>query len=280
MEQEIIRTEGLCYQSGRRFLVDHVDWRVNKGEHWLVFGLNGCGKTTLLSMICGYRSPTAGKVQVFGQYYDENNVLALRRRIGLVSSSFFDKYYGQEPSLNIVLSGLSGTFGVEGEAVLDADVRRAKRLLKELRVDMRMNMPFHLLSKGERQDVLIARALLAQPEILVLDEPCTGLDIYAQAHMMDTICKLATETDVTIIYVTHQPEEIRPFLDKTLLMRNGHVFALGDTQDMISSTTLSALLSEPVAAQWHDNGRLTLEIQAPSKIASICYDRKEETCNG
>lgn len=271
MDTTIIQARELCYQSGRRFLIDHVDWDVKKGEHWLVFGLNGCGKTTLLSMVCGYKSPTSGELSVFGESYDAHNTLALRRRIGWVSSSFFDKYYGHESSLNIVLSGLSGTFGIEGSSVTAADVRRAKALLRELRVDSRMNIPFHFLSKGERQDILIARALLAQPEILVLDEPCTGLDIYAQEHMMNTICDLADKTDITIIYVTHQPEEIRPFLEHTMLLRNGHVYAQGATQEMISSRTLSDLLAEPVTATWHENGRLTLEIEAPSKIASICY---------
>ena len=134
-----------------------------------------------------------------------------------------------------------------------------------------MNTPFNLMSKGERQNILIARALIAQPEVLILDEPCTGLDIYAQAHMIDTINQLAMNTSTTIIYVTHQPEEIRPFLNKTLLLRNGKIFAKGDTKDMISSDILSDLLRQSVSACWHKNGRLTLDIQAPSRISTLCY---------
>lgn len=264
MSTEIVKTEQVCYQAGRRFLVDHVDWQIKQGEHWLVFGLNGCGKTTLLSMICGYKSPTSGKISVFGQPYDEKNVLTLRRRIGWVSSSFFDKYYSKESALNIILSGLSGTFGVEYDAIDDVDIRRAKALAKDLRIEKSLNMPFCLLSKGERQNVLIVRALLIQPELLILDEPCTGLDVYAQSHMINTIRDLALHTQITIVYVTHQPEEIRPFLEHTLLLRHGKAYAFGMTRDLISSDTLSDLLGEPVTAKWHSNGRLSLEIEAPS----------------
>lgn len=271
MSQTIIKTENLCYQSGRRFLVDHINWEVKKGEHWLVFGLNGCGKTTLLSMIAGFRSPTSGGVTVLGQAFGNENILKLRQKIGWVSSSFFDKYYSQESALNIVLSGLSGTFGLDPRAITNQQIRQARAILQELRMGNFMNTPFNLMSKGERQNILIARALIAQPEVLILDEPCTGLDIYAQAHMIDTINQLAMNTSTTIIYVTHQPEEIRPFLNKTLLLRNGKIFAKGDTKDMISSDILSDLLRQSVSACWHKNGRLTLDIQAPSRISTLCY---------
>ena len=129
----IIETKGLCCQSGKNYLLNHVDWKVKKGEHWLVFGLNGCGKTTLLSVIAGFRAVSDGIVKLFGQPYTKENILNVRKKIGWVSSSFFDKYYTKESSLNIVLSGLFGTLGID-YAIQDEDVVRAKQLLQKLHV--------------------------------------------------------------------------------------------------------------------------------------------------
>lgn len=269
MSNTIIETKDLCYQSGKRFLIDHINWKVNEGEKWLVFGLNGSGKTTLLSTICGFKSPTSGKVLVFGEEYTENNILYLRSHIGWVSSSFFDKFYNRESALNIVLSGLSGTFGLDYRFINDNDVQFAINLLHELHVERCTNMPFNLLSKGERQHVLIARALITKPKVLILDEPCTGLDIYAQKHMINTIKLLSNNTNLTVIYVTHQPEEIGSFLENTLLLKNGHIFAKGETKTILTSETLSKLLETSVDATWHTNDRLILDIEAPSKIPSI-----------
>ncbi|MBP3625562.1 MAG: ATP-binding cassette domain-containing protein, partial [Peptococcaceae bacterium] len=231
--QTIIKTNELCYKSGRRFLINHINWEVKEGEHWLVFGMNGSGKTTLLSMIAGYKSPTSGTLEVLGKQYDKEHIFALRKEIGWVSSSFFDKYYANETALRIVLSGLFGTFNIDYD-VTDADVRRAKALLRELRMEGKMNRPFNSLSKGERQNVLIARALITQPKVLVLDEPGTGLDIRAREHMMNTVRALAESKKVTIIYVTHYPEEVQPFMNKTMLLKNGRAFAKGDTESVLT----------------------------------------------
>lgn len=274
-EEVIIKTSQLCLQSGHRFLLRDIDWEVKQGEHWLVFGMNGCGKTTLLSTIAGFKSPTAGKIEVFGQQYNNENVLKLRSKIGWVSGSFFEKCYSHESALNIVLSGLFGTLGIDF-SVTDAQVCQAKALLRELRMGDKINTSFDFMSKGEQQNVLIARALIAEPEILVLDEPGTGLDVYAREHMMRTVQELAEHRQVTVIYVTHYPEEIQPFLNKTLLLQNGKVFAQGDTADIITSETISALLQEPVTIQQDEEGRVRMVLKAATAVGEICYTGKEE----
>lgn len=268
--QTIIKTNELCYKSGRRFLINHINWEVKEGEHWLVFGMNGSGKTTLLSMIAGYKSPTSGTLEVLGKQYDKENIFELRKEIGWVSSSFFDKYYANETALRIVLSGLFGTFNIDYD-VTDADVRRAKALLRELRMEGKMNRPFNSMSKGERQNVLIARALITQPKVLVLDEPGTGLDIRAREHMMNTVKALAESKKVTIIYVTHYPEEVQPFMNKTMLLKNGRAFAKGDTESVLTSENLSILLDETVYVAQNTDGSVKMEVDAPSYVADKFY---------
>lgn len=270
----LIKAQKLCVQSGRRFLLNAINWEVKRGDHWLVFGLNGSGKTTLLSTVCGFKSPTSGQLEVFGQHFTNDTFLSLRQRIGWVSSSFFDQYFSHESALQIILSGVTGTLGLDF-GLTDEQVLQAKALLSALRMQDKINTPFDLMSKGERQNVLIARALIARPEILVLDEPGTGLDVYAREHLLSTVRELAATGQVTIIYVTHYPEEIQPFLNKTLLLRGGRVFAAGDTAELITSDNISRLMNEDVTVTREISGHIHMTLQAPSALCTLCYPPKE-----
>ena len=241
IDEPVIEVKNLCCKSGYRYLLHNINWEVQKGDHWIVFGMNGCGKTTLLSIIAGYNDFTAGSVKVFGKSYNDANILNHRKRIGWVSSSFFDKYLSWESALNIVLSGLTGTLSIDFN-ISDADVKKAKQLLKELRLGDKINQPFCLMSKGERQCVLIARALISSPELLILDEPGTGLDIYAREYVLKTVEDLALNTGMTLIYVTHYAEEILPMFDKTMLMRDGRIYAQGNTEALLNSELFTDFL--------------------------------------
>lgn len=240
----IVETRKLCCKTGLRYLIHNIDWTVEKGDHWIVFGMNGCGKTTLLSIIAGFNASTSGKCMVFGEEHNDDNIFSHRKKIGWVSSSFFDKYLSWESALDIVLSGVTGTLSREFE-VSNTDIRHAMELLRDLRLGEKMDQPFCLMSKGERQCVLIARALISKPEILILDEPGTGLDIYAREYVLRTVEDLAENTDMTIIYVTHYAEEILPSFDKTLLMRNGRAYAMGATEELFTSDTMTDFLGYP-----------------------------------
>lgn len=273
-EDVIIKANKLCLQSGKRYLLRDIDWEVKRGEHWLVFGMNGCGKTTLLGTVAGFKSQTGGTLEVFGQPYTNENILELRSKIGWVSGSFFDKCYSHESALNIVLSGLFGTLGIQF-SITDTQIRQAKALLREMRMGDKINTPFDFMSKGEQQNVLIARALMAEPEILVLDEPGTGLDVYAREHMLQTVQELAEKRQVTVIYVTHYPEEIQPFLQKTLLMQDGKVFAQGNTEDIMTSENISALLQDTVTIQHEAGNHIRMLLDASSAVGEICYTGKE-----
>lgn len=271
----IIETEKLCCRTGQRYLIGDISWQVAQGEHWCVFGMNGCGKTTLLSTIAGFKQPTGGVLRVFGEAYSVENVLAHRRRIGWVSSSFFDQYYHKESALSIVLSGKTGGFGLD-ETITAQDIKRAKALLSELRLAERINHPFGLLSKGERQNVLLARALLASPDILILDEPCSGLDVIAREYVLGMVQELAANTDITVIYVTHYTEEILDIFQHTLLLKNGRVYAQGRTEELFTQERLSDFLDHPVAVQRDGRGR----VQVSAEVHSRLRDLVKEVQNG
>lgn len=255
----IINVEKLSCQSGNRYLLRDITWQVERGDRWVVFGLNGSGKTTLLSIIAGYKMPTGGKVEVFGEEYEDKNILKFRKKIGWVSSSYFDKYYTRESALSIVLSGLCGTLGMDSTVQPD-DYIRAKELLKEWNLDKKFDLPFSTMSKGERQNVLIARALISSPEILVLDEPGTGLDVLAREQLLRKISILSEEKQMTIIYVTHYPEEILPMFDKCMVLRRGRIADIGSLNEVMSTERLCGTLEADITMQYMQDGRMDLRV--------------------
>ena len=238
---KIIEIDKLSCKAGSRYLLKNINWQLNRGENWFLFGLNGSGKTTLLSIIAGYRAYTAGNIHIFGEKYSEENVLALRRKIGFVSSSFFDKILTKESVLDIVLGGALGSIGLN-EVVSNRDIIKAKYLLKKLNLKDKINYPYSWLSKGERQNILIARALIGETEILILDEPAGGLDIFAERTLTNLIKNLAQDSRMTLIYVTHHLNDILPEFNRGLLLKNGMIFAQGAREDLLNEKILSDFL--------------------------------------
>lgn len=263
----VVHAEKLGFQSGQKFLLRDVSWTVKKGEHWVVFGMNGSGKTTLLSIIAGFKKHTHGDLEVFGETFEKNNVLYLRKRIGWVSSSFFDRYFSEESALNIVLSGLFGTFGIDFE-IADADVVLAKNLLKRFGLEDKLDRPYSMMSKGERQNVLIARALIAQPEILLLDEPGTGLDVFAREAMLSAVQELATSLDITVVYVTHYLEEVVPLFEHCILLKNGRVYAKGRTDVLLTTEKLTKFLDYPAQIKNVD-GKYFIDLSVRTDVATL-----------
>ena len=274
MSDNIVEVDNLSCKVGYKYLLHDVTWKVKQGEHWVVFGMNGSGKTTLLSIIAGFRHFTSGSVKVFGEAFPNENILDIRKRTGWVSASFFDKYYSRESALNIVLAGKNGTLGLSNDITLD-DVDLAKNLLETLKLGDKINRTFDMLSKGERQNVLIARALFPNPEILILDEPCTGLDIYNRSYLFDTINQLSKKKKLTIIYVTHYVEEIIPLFDKILYLKNGNVFAQGEKNKLLTRPMLTELLGYPVELFTEHNGTYRLNVETHSTLSDV-FDRGGE----
>lgn len=243
--KEVISLKNMACSVGNHALLSNINWSVKENEQWVVFGRNGSGKTTLLSIIAGYRKFTEGKLEVFGEEYTSQNILQIRKRIGWVSSSFFDKYYRNESVMDIVLSGVSGKLGVHALAE-NKDRKRARALLIELGLEKKLHYTYDLLSKGERQNVLIARALINQPKLLILDEPMTGLDLLAREALLERMKKWAADSEMTMIYVTHYTEEIIPIFDKCLFLQDGRIYAKGNTKELFAEEQIAAFLDRNI----------------------------------
>ena len=262
MAETLLKVESLSCQAGAHYLLHDINWEIKEGENWVVFGRNGCGKTTLLSIIAGYKAFSNGRLTIFGEEYTEENILSLRKRIGWISSSFFDKFYHSERVIDIVMSGIFGTIGTNFN-VTNEDIKKAKHILSEVGLKDKIAVTYDILSKGERQQVLIARAFMSNPEVLILDEPGTGLDAMARAQLLETLKQLAEEKEKTVIFVTHYPEEILAPFDHCVLLRDGVIYKIGMTEDLFIPEVMSDFFEHPVGIKKEDE-LYTFKIESDS----------------
>ncbi|MGN7940082.1 ABC transporter ATP-binding protein [Virgibacillus sp. 6R] len=256
--KKIIELEDVSLRRDGHWLLKDINWHIQKGEHWVLYGLNGAGKTALLNMLCAYYFPTSGHVEVLGKVFGRDYLAEkLRQKIGLVSAKLQQKLYPSDTAYQIVLSGSFASIGLY-EEVTDEMRQKAIRLLDELHCLPYADRTYETLSQGEKQRVLIARALMADPELLILDEPTTGLDFLAREQLLESLQVIhEKENAPTLLYVTHHVEEILPIFTHTLLLKNGEVFDAGLTENMISEERLSKLFECEVFVTW-ENGRANL----------------------
>lgn len=236
------------YRNGKTML-KRVDWDVERGQHWTILGLNGSGKTTLLNVVNGYLWPNDGTVRVLGETFGDTYIPDLRKRIGWVSNAMIDNFDKRDPAIEIVLSGKFGALRLF-EKVTEEEIQEAVALMERFNCAHLVNKTFEHLSQGERQRVQIARAFMAKPEILILDEPCSGLDVLERENVLQTIEQLAKQPGApTLIYVTHHVEEILPCFTHVLLMKDGESIAAGTRHDILTENVLSDFFETPVSLQ-------------------------------
>jgi iron complex transport system ATP-binding protein len=256
---KVIDIKNVFLIRGRRSILRDINWEVNSGEHWAVIGLNGSGKTTLLNTITGYLWASKGEISVLGKQFGRYDIRELRKKIGWVSSSLQEKFYANETSEEIVLSGKYATIGLY-EKPKPKDVRRARLLLKQFESGHIARQQYWTLSQGEKQKVLIARALISAPRLLIMDEPCAGLDIFAREHLLSLIENIGKQAHApTLLYVTHRIEEISPVFTHTLLLRHGEVHSKGRTGQVLTGKNLSDFFGVSVDVKWR-KGRAQLDI--------------------
>ncbi len=235
-----------------RLLLDDVSWQTKRGEHWAILGANGAGKTTLLQTILGYLWPTKGSVQVLGNTLGQFDIRELRKSIGFVSTNMDARLDSDESAAAIAATGRYAAYGMY-HAMADDDLHEAMHFLSVMGAEHLAEQPYQLLSQGEKQKVLIARSLMAHPSILVLDEPCNGLDFPSREQLLQTIQDLcAKETVPQILYVTHYPDEIVPAITHALLLKDGAVVTAGLKRDVIAESHLAKTFAIPVSVRWHD----------------------------
>ncbi|WP_248924716.1 ABC transporter ATP-binding protein [Paenibacillus hamazuiensis] len=250
--ETVLQLEGVTWRRGEQELLKNINWTIRKNEHWALLGLNGSGKTTLLNMITGYLWPTKGSITVLGERFGEIDLRELRQSIGWVSSSLQEKLYGTDKAQSVVISGKHATIGLY-EKPTDDDLGRAEAIMRALGCPHLWDREYRTCSQGEKQKLLIGRGLMANPKLLILDEPCNGLDLFSRERLLDSIQELARQADApTFIYVTHHTEEILPVFTHTLLLRRGEVFRSGKTEETLSEQTLSSFFENPVKVSWEE----------------------------
>ena len=254
----IISIHDLRVVRGGTEILTGMQWEVAAKENWVILGANGSGKTSLLSCVTGYLTPSAGTVEVLGKVYGKSDWRELRKEVGLVSSGIRHWIEDRQKALDVVASGRNAELNLwhpAGESLL----RDARKSLRQVECANLGDRPWAFLSQGERQRVLIGRALMARYRILILDEPCAGLDPVARERFLQFLSRLAlTEKTPNLVFVTHHVEEILPCFDKALVLREGEILSQGAIGRVITSRTMSQAFDAAIAVR-RGQGRFQLQ---------------------
>lgn len=257
----ILNVRQLRIERGDTVILHDITWRIQRGEHWAVLGANGSGKTSLLSAITGYLMPTAGDINLLGHEYGRADWREVRCLVGLVSSALRQQMADTEPALNTVVSGKRAIIDL-WKPMSMADRRTALRILKTIECAHLAKRPWAVLSQGERQRILIGRALMVRPQMLILDEPCAGLDPAAREHFLQFIDRLARRRNAPcLMLVTHHVEEITPAFSHALLLHKGRILKQGPREKVLSSASLSQTFGSEIKLT-QQAGRYALRVTA------------------
>ncbi len=252
----VVELRDVVVRRSGRAILGPLDWAVRAGERWVVLGPNGSGKTTLLAVAGGWLAPTSGRVEILGGHLGRVDLRELRRRIGHASPVLEPMLDDSLTPLELVVAARAGAFGPWWQTSTEADRERALGLLDRLGVVHLAERPFATLSTGERQRVLIARALMPEPDLLLLDEPAAGLDLGAREELVAALDRLARSAGAPgIVLVTHHVEEIPPSFDRAVLLRGGRIVGAGPVATTLSGATLSAAFGLPLVLDLAADGR-------------------------
>ncbi|CAH8713826.1 ATP-binding cassette domain-containing protein [Paenibacillus thiaminolyticus] len=244
----MIQLEQIRFQREERTILDDVNWSVNPGEHWVLLGRNGSGKTTLLELITAYQFPSSGTVRVLGHTYGQCDVREVRQRIGYISQSLVEKLTLRDPVWEVVATGAFAWLRFYQEIPKEVK-ERAQQLLEEFHLGRLADQPLAVCSQGERKKIMLARALMGDPELLIMDEPCSGLDIYEREKLLEDMALLSGR-DLGIVYVTHHSEEIIPLFTHVALLHEGRMVASGLKREVMTPELLSETFDMPVQVDW------------------------------
>jgi len=255
---ELIACQSVGYRQQGVDILSDIDWRVESGQHWAVLGPNGSGKTTLLRIVCGYLWPTSGRVLRLGR--ELIDLGELRRSIGWISSGMIGDIPAHDTGLETVVSGRLAQIGLKHLPFFgptEADFADAAAELNRLDCDSLAAKPFGILSQGERQQVLIARARMAKPLLLVLDEPCAGMDPGVRERFLMWLQDRLTEAGApATVLVTHHIEEVVPGIASTLILSAGRVHSTGPTREVITGESIETVYTTRLARIESSAGRL------------------------
>jgi iron complex transport system ATP-binding protein len=243
--------ENISLRREENQILDDVHLRIEPGEHWVILGRNGSGKTTLLEMMNGYMFPSSGRIEVLGNVYGQCDVREVRKEIGYISQTLIEKLTLRDPVWEVVATG-AYAFLRFYQTIPDEVKTKAMNLLDEMGFAKLADQPLGTLSQGERKKVMLARSLMSEPKLLIMDEPCAGLDLYEREKMLIEIDRLR-QRNMTVVYVTHHVEEIVPLFTHVALIRDGRIAAAGPKHEILTEDTIKHTYDIPVEVQWHED---------------------------
>ncbi|ANZ28051.1 MULTISPECIES: ABC transporter ATP-binding protein [Rhodococcus] len=243
----LIEFDDVLVRRGGNVLVGPVSWKVELDERWVILGPNGAGKTSLLRVAAAETFPTSGTAHVLAETFGKTDLSELRPRIGMSSSALANRVPGDEKVVDLVISAGYGVLGRWRERYDEVDSARAVEMLESLGAEHLADRTYGTLSEGERKRVLIARALMTDPELLLLDEPAAGLDLGGREELVARLGVLAADPDApAIVLITHHVEEIPPGFTHAMLLKEGQVVAQGLLDDVITGENLSDAFSQAI----------------------------------
>ena len=252
--EEILHYENVTFKRNGREILKGIDWHINKSENWALLGLNGSGKSTLLGMIPAYIFPTSGEVRVFGHKFGNYSWKKIKNRVSFVSSTLnnFSSTLNGEKLEDIVISGKFNSIGIYDE-VVDEDREKADKIIEDFKISYIKNNHFGTLSQGEQRRTLLARAFMNEPDLLILDEPCSGLDVTSREYFLKVLEENSkNDNAIPFIYVTHQIEEIMPSVTHVALLHDGKILAKGLKKDILTGKLLSQMFGLDVKIIWEN----------------------------
>ena len=244
-QESILEIDDLTVMRGK-VLLDGVSWRVNPGEHWAVLGANGSGKSTLLNVVNAFMGPARGSMRILGHLYGRDSWDAVKLSIGFVSGTVHNLIDDGEPVVWALVGGKRSMINFWGEAA-EEEVQEARQILRQVECGHLLDARWCQLSQGEKQKVLIGRALMARIRLLILDEPCAGLDPVSRENFLGFLERSAVrENAPTHILVTHHVEEVTKSFTHVLLLKEGKVLAAGPKETVFTSDNISKTFSAPL----------------------------------
>jgi iron complex transport system ATP-binding protein len=254
VSDEVLKLRGVSVRRETSLLLRNVDWTAHEDERWIVIGPNGAGKTTLLQVAATLLHPTEGTVEVLGERLGDVDVFELRPRIGLTSASLAERVPAAEKVIDLVLTASYAILGRWKEEYESADVTRAVDLLDALGCAHLIRRRFATLSEGERKRVQIARAMMPDPEMLLLDEPAAGLDLGGREDLLRRLSTLAMNPKAPMmVLVTHHVEEVPDGFTHAMLLRRGAVLTAGPIDEVFTARNLSRCFGLPLDIERHQN---------------------------
>ena len=252
---KILSYKNVSFKRDGREILKNINWEIKEGENWALIGLNGSGKSTLLSMIPAYTFATKGEVSVFDKKFGACVWAEIKEKVGFVSSTLnnFSDRLNNQSLMDIVLSGKYNSIGIYQE-ITQKDREKANNIIKDFKLSHLKLNKFGTLSQGEQRKTLLARAFMNSPSLLILDEPCSGLDIRAREIFLKSLEENSKNINaIPFIYVTHQIEEIIASITHVAILDKGEIVAQGNKYEVLTDKNLSKLYEIDIKIEWSNN---------------------------